>query len=268
MNYQKVAFVTFSFLFILILSFSIKSSVSEEKTTKQVSIQRKDIYELQDEGYTGKGVKIAVLDTGISKELLDSFSDEEYAYYNSSNNSNDIVDYHSHGTLVVCIMVCLNTGLARNAEFVFIKVYDDEGRILPEYVSSGIDYAISENVDIINLSFGTLTNYESIHIPLKKAKDKGIIIIAAYGDEEQMYPAKYSEVTSVGIKNTQAEAQFILEKSIYDHQVFDNTIFYNDREATSSLSCALFTSIVALLIEKCIEENIKFDLENYEGMIK
>jgi subtilisin family serine protease len=58
-------------------------------------------------------------------------------------------------------------------------------------------------MDIVSMSFGGKLESEILHNVIKKAEDKGIILIAAAGNDgsvenKLLYPAQYPEVISVG----------------------------------------------------------------------
>ena len=69
---------------------------------------------------------------------------------------------------------------------------------------SALDWAIKHDVDIINMSYGFTKNYPELHKKIKEAHGKGIIIVAANGNDifgGQEFPAAYNETISVGVLN-------------------------------------------------------------------
>ncbi len=263
----RVIFLTI----IIVTSIFVLYLLNNQETSTQIIVQREGLKELIDEGLTGENVKIAVIDTGINQELLDYFSSNNYSYYNSTNDSNEIIDEHSHGSWITCIMKCISSddnskGLIPDSSFIFIKVQDANGRIEAEYLSSAIRYAREKEVDIINLSVGTLINYNSIESEIEKAISEGIIILAAYGSDEEMYPARYENVYSVATFSTENNADIVVDASVFELDQLINTIHNYSENPTSSFSCAVVTSYVALLIEKSKIEGTEFDISNLERM--
>ena len=75
-------------------------------------------------------------------------------------------------------------------------------------VYQGIEYAISANADIINMSFGAYVFTPDLEDLMKEANDKGILLVAAAGNENssaKFYPAAYDQVLAVGASTTNDE---------------------------------------------------------------
>ncbi|MBS4173081.1 S8 family serine peptidase [Bacillus sp. FJAT-49736] len=157
--------------------------------------------------YTGKGIKIAVLDTGISKhEDLEVSGGASFVSYTKSFN-----DDNGHGTHVAGIIGAKNNtigvvGVAPDASLYAVKVLDSEGSGYVSDIISGIDWAIKNQMDIINLSFGTPEDSVALQKIADEAYNKGILIVAAAGNgghstgagDTMEYPAKYKSVIGVG----------------------------------------------------------------------
>ena len=63
-----------------------------------------------------------------------------------------------------------------------------------------------QEVDIINISFGTRTDSEAMHAAIQRAYAAGILIVAAAGNNGVVeYPAAYEEVIAVGAINPTGE---------------------------------------------------------------
>lgn len=260
-------------ILILVLLLASSYGVIHQTGSSEILIERNTIEGLIMEGYTGLGVKIAVIDTGLNDELLDNFAGKGYKYYNATNSSANISDNQYHGTWVTCIMHCVSNdktvkGLIPNADFVFVKVTDELGKIQPEYVVDAIKYAINEEVDIINLSIGTLKHYDNIENAIKSASTAGIIIVCSFGDDIEMYPAKYSETFSVGVQGYHLKADVKVDLEVFKISMLENIYYdYSDKE-TSSFVGSVFSSLVVLLCEKYNTNNNSLNMEEIEGMIK
>lgn len=193
-------------LVIFLMSLIMLQACASEKSHNIEQVHNKENWEISDvilkkHKKNDYKIKIAVLDSGISKidELKHSIS---YSY-NALNNTQNTYDKYGHGTMIASIIASKNTenvGVNKQAEILDIQVLDNKGRGTVESVTTGINKAIEENADIINLSIG----FSKDNIELKKAIDNavenGIIVVAAAGNNmgyEPDYPAKYENVISV-----------------------------------------------------------------------
>lgn len=142
------------------------------------------------EGWTtsarGKGVVVAVIDTGIAKvEDLEGTKILKGASFVPGTSS--ATDDQGHGTHVAgTIAQTTNNGkgvagIAPDATLLPVKVLSSYGFGSSAWIASGIDYAVDEGADVINMSLGG--GYSSvIHTAVKKARAKGVIVVAAAGN--------------------------------------------------------------------------------------
>ena len=145
---------------------------------------------------TGKGVGIAILDTGLSP--VDDFllpKNRISVFKDFINGIPKCYDNNGHGTHV-CGIACGNgflsdgkyRGIAPNANIIVLKILDRMGRGSTSTALSAVNWLIANknkyNIKIANMSVGTSDrsiNYDLIHA-LYKAWDSGICIITADGN--------------------------------------------------------------------------------------
>ncbi|MBI2984436.1 MAG: S8 family serine peptidase [Candidatus Kerfeldbacteria bacterium] len=181
-------------------------------------------------------VVVAVLDTGLAYEDYQTFrrapdlagvkvwrNPAEVAGDGRDNDGNGFVDDvhgwdfvhrdahpnddHGHGTHIVgTIAGSTNNGLAV-AGIAFattimpLKVLDRQGEGTTSTIAAAVAYAAAAGADIINLSLGSNEDDPLLHRTIQSAAAKGVILIAAAGNDGQRginYPARYEEVMSVG----------------------------------------------------------------------
>ena len=152
----------------------------------------------------GNGTKLAILDTGIADhpDLKVkggvSFVDKKTSY----------VDDNGHGTHVTGTIAALDNnsgvvGVAQKSDIYAVKVLDNNGYGTISQVIQGIEWSMNNDINIVSMSFGTLKDSKALHDIIIQANDKGLLLVAAAGnggpgEETETYPARYSEVISVG----------------------------------------------------------------------
>ncbi|MFE7440906.1 S8 family serine peptidase [Streptomyces chartreusis] len=112
-------------------------------------------------GYDGKGVKVAVLDTGVDATHPD-LKDRVDAAKNFSAAA-DTVDRMGHGTHVASTIVGSGAaspagttyqGVAPGARVISGKVLDDAGTGDDSTIIAGMQWAVEQGADIVNMSLG------------------------------------------------------------------------------------------------------------------
>lgn len=169
---------------------------------------------------TGAGVKVAVIDTGIDKTHPDlvanikggrNFVRKSFFRPADPNAWNDD---NGHGTHVAGTIAAVNNasgvvGVALNAHLYGVKALDKNGSGYLSDVIAGIDWAIANNMAVINMSLGTNSDVQSFHDAVDRAYAAGIVVVAAAGndgdtnpDNDVDYPARYSSVIAVAATNS------------------------------------------------------------------
>ncbi|MFP9127580.1 S8 family peptidase [Niallia sp. BSM11] len=162
----------------------------------------------------GKGIKVAILDTGCDTTHPD-LQERIIGGYNFTDDDNsnpDIYsDYNGHGTHVAGTIGAVENndgvaGAAPQVSLLIVKVLNGQGSGQYDWITNGIYYAIEQNVDIISMSLGGPDDVQALHDAVKRAVDNQILVVCAAGNEgdgretteELAYPAAYNEVISVG----------------------------------------------------------------------
>ncbi|WP_409374870.1 S8 family peptidase [Streptomyces griseolus] len=142
-------------------------------------------------GYTGKGVTIAVLDTGVDATHPDLKG--QVAGERNFSAAADAVDRYGHGTHVASIAAGRGVksagkfkGVAPDARLLNGKVLDDDGFGDDSGILAGMEWAVAQGADIVNLSLGGGDTPETD--PLEAAVDKlsaekGVLFAIAAGNE-------------------------------------------------------------------------------------
>ena len=155
-------------------------------------------------GAMGEGVIVAVVDTGVSRvEDLEGTKLLEGASF--VPGAKTAADDQGHGSHVAgTIAQSTNNGkgvagVAPNATILPVKVLSRFGFGNSAWIASGIDYAVDNGAQVINLSLGG--GYSAvIHNAIKKADAKGVIVVAAAGNSGRKgvgYPGALEETIGV-----------------------------------------------------------------------
>ncbi|MDZ8188703.1 MAG: S8 family peptidase [Nostoc sp. ChiSLP02] len=180
------------------------------------------------QGYTGQGVVVAVVDTGVdrnhedlknniwmnSKEIADNgidddgngYVDDNYGW-NFSDKNNNTLDGNGHGTHVSGTIAGENngygvTGIAYNAKIMPVKVLNDSGSGSYSAIAKGIRYAADNGADVINLSLGGNYSNRTLESAIDYASSKGVIVVMAAGNDGEPlpdYPARYAYKSGIAV---------------------------------------------------------------------
>jgi serine protease len=171
----------------------------------------------------GKGVVVAVLDTGIAWENHDDFAvvpdleDQRFVegwdFVNDDAHANDD---HGHGTHVAgTIAQATNNGegvagVAFEATLMPIKVLDHFGSGNTADIADAIRWAADHGAKVINMSLGGGGRSDVMEKAVMYARNKGVVVVCAAGNGGRgvvEYPAAYPgsfAVAAVGPTGTKA----------------------------------------------------------------
>ena len=153
-------------------------------------------------GYTGAGVGVAVIDSGITAwhddlTVASRTGQRVAAFVDFVNNHTTKYDDWGHGTHVAGIIAGNGydsngdrTAIAPKANIVALKALDFEGKGKISNIIAALDWAITNrtnyNIRVINMSLGAGVfesyNTDPLTLAAKHAVDAGIVVVAAAGN--------------------------------------------------------------------------------------
>jgi hypothetical protein len=152
------------------------------------------------------GPAIAVLDTGVAP--TPDMTGVIAASLNALDPSQSAADTNGHGTRMALVASGLATPLGVGPErtvglapVLAVKTMDDNGYTTSFDIIRAIDFAESNGARVLSLSWGSATPSLFLEQALGQAATKGMVIVAAAGNEpsgKAVYPAAYSFVLGVG----------------------------------------------------------------------
>ncbi|MBO5854715.1 MAG: S8 family serine peptidase, partial [Bacteroidales bacterium] len=177
-----------------------KVEASREELTENITmVNADDVWAM---GYTGDGVVVAVIDTGVNYEhvdvadhLWDGGAEFPHHGYNTYYNNNDPMDKFGHGSHCAGT-VCgdgtsgTKTGMAPNATLMCVKALSDSGSGTVDHINNGMEWAIEHQADVLSLSLGipnsTTTERTILRRTCVNALNLGIVAAIACGNEGNM----------------------------------------------------------------------------------
>ena len=152
-----------------------------------------------DMGYTGEGVRVAVVDTGINADHEVFKGVDIVLWKDFVNGRSKPYDDQGHGTAMASIIAGQSKlrGGAPDVQLIIVKVLNKDGVSSDSRVAEGIEYCIdpnndgdhSDGADVISLSLGGRTSYLGVIIgtesqaAIHRAADLGVFVVAAAGND-------------------------------------------------------------------------------------
>ncbi len=202
------------------------------------SVLNQGIYEIKQKySVTGKGITVAVIDTGVNMDHPDLIhakwtNDAEIPYNNIDDDGNGYVDdvngwdfYYedskpddmfNHGTHIAGLIAAKDNdigviGVAPDSKILPLKVCHDNGECPADRIIEALDYALEKNVDVISIALGSPYYSHILKSKIDEVTDAGIIVVASSGNgglNELYYPAAFSRVVSTGAVDKNEEVAY------------------------------------------------------------
>ncbi|MBC7427675.1 MAG: S8 family serine peptidase [Bacteriovorax sp.] len=162
------------------------------------------------QGYFGQNTRVMLLDSGIDKDhpsIKDNFEkgqdfaggvNKPYAYFDSIGHGT-----HTSGIVLGQSSPKGSIGVAPQAKLLMARVCSSTS-CSASAVLKGLNWALQEKVDVVNLSLSKPESSQAEVNAIKKLEDAGIVVVASSGNDGKanvLYPAALPTVISVGSVN-------------------------------------------------------------------
>ena len=156
-------------------------------------------------GQGGAGARVAVLDTGVDCGHEDLAGGCVYGA--NFSGAAQPFDDHGHGTHVAGIIGARangvgTIGVAPESTVYAVKVLAANGSGALSWVAAGIDWAVANGMDVVNMSLSASVNSQALADAVAGAQAAGVLVVAAAGNSGCCntvgYPAKLPGAMAVG----------------------------------------------------------------------
>jgi len=157
---------------------------------------------------TGDPIKVAVVDTGIDLTHPDLAANIKGGI-NTINPQKSPNDDNGHGTHVAGTIGALDNtigviGVGPQIDLYAVKVLGKNGSGFLSDVIEGLDWAVANHMQVVNMSLGASVDIQAFHDAVIRANSAGIVEVAAAGNSGGAvgFPAAYPEVIAVSATDT------------------------------------------------------------------
>jgi len=179
---------------------------------------------LWEKGIDGRGVKVAVIDSGIDKNHPDLVG-KVVAEKNFLSDEITADDLLGHGTMVAGIIAGTGAasggeyrGIAPGADLISVKVIDGQGDGKVSDIIAGIEWAIYSGADVLSLSLGGI-NLGETNPPITMAADNaaaaGVVVCVAAGNRNNSDTQGTAAKSLAGLSSFSASSNSRDEESGY-----------------------------------------------------
>lgn len=156
----------------------------------------------------GQGVKVGIIDTGMDYTHPDLKAN--YAGgYNAVEASNPPMDDNGHGTHVAGIIGAVRdgagvAGVAPRVSLYAVKVLNAEGSGAYSAIIDGIQWAVTNRMDVVNMSLGGPKGSNALKKAVEAAYKAGVTLVMAAGNDSGPvnYPARYPQAIAVAASDS------------------------------------------------------------------
>ncbi len=226
---------------------SLPVSLSASSATPEWNLNAINAPTLWTKGYTGAGIVVASMDTGVDvlhPDIASNWRGGSNSWFDPHNEHATPHDSDGHGTQTMGVMVGGDAsssaiGVAPDASWIAVKLFNDAGLALYSDIHQGFQWLLDPDgdpntddlPDVVNNSWGydALVNqcFTEFEADVQALKTAGVAVVFSAGNSGFMpstsiSPANYADSFAVGNVNEQLQLNSVSSRG---PSVCDGTIF-------------------------------------------
>ena len=164
--------------------------VMQRRELKAAGVKLSEVFDLDKyhkQGITGKGVKIAIFDSGLADVYMDPSALLRVKQIINFTHDRTARDTLGHGTFISGVVGSQNPscpGIAPDAEIYVLKLFTAERVSYTSWFLDAFNFVLQNGIDIVNLSNGSS---DFLDIPfiekINELTANGVVIVSAIGNE-------------------------------------------------------------------------------------
>jgi len=160
-------------------------------------------------GITGRGARVAIIDSGIRRDHEDFNPSSIATGFNYVTNNTAVLDTDGHGTAVAGVIIATRdnrlgmAGLVDQATVIPLQVFDGRTTNLNLAIAAIYDAVDVFDADVINMSWGIVGGgtSQALEVAINHAISRNVIVVASVGNNgttSYSQPASFPNVIGVG----------------------------------------------------------------------
>ena len=196
--------------------------------------------------YSGEGVTVALLDSGVNEEKLDIDLVNSVSF--ADGFSYDVEDVLGHGTKTTGII----SDTAKDAGIMVVKVMNDDAETSSSILSEAIKYAVDMGARVLAMPLSLYPVSEKLEAAIDYAVSKGAILIASAGNEgaEVLKNSLASQKNVITVGSVDNDGKLSAWSNIGGEvDLYAPWDVIDNEEQGTSYSAALVAGLAALVLE-------------------
>lgn len=176
---------------------SYPNPLEAQDAETQAALAFHNVQEAHSQGFKGKGIRVAVLDTGLDETHATSLGNLLIGTNDFTGGWTGSNDMDGHGTHCMGVV----HDVAPEAELMAGKVLGDDGSGSTSGIIKGINWSVTLGADVISMSLGGFPDpdarNDALSLAVNKAREQGVLVPVAAGNDQDSYEGRMCAEESV-----------------------------------------------------------------------